>query len=97
MQLSEVNLCVVTDPMKSVTKLGRNSNPNPPPPPLPLPAEAATAVEGLKRKYRETIEDHAQQLQSLQDMQEHILSEVQSLMKLAAQRGAGSGGAGPSS
>jgi len=98
LQLSEVNLCVVTDPMKSVTKLGRNTNPNPPPPPLPLPAEAATAVEGLKRKYKETIEDHAQQLQSLQDMQEHILSEVQSLMKLAAQRGVGggAGSAGPS-
>merc|ERR1711865_436143 len=37
MQLSESNLRVVTDPMKSVTKLGRNTNPNPPPLPLPIP------------------------------------------------------------
>lgn len=95
LQLSEVNLCVVTDPMKSVTKLGRNSQAQgaasggaAPPPSLPMPgSEAQSAMaDGLKRKYRETIEDHAQQLQSIQDMQEHILAEVQSLMQLASKR-----------
>jgi hypothetical protein len=104
LQLSETNLCVVTDPMKSVTKLGRNSQAQgaaaggagvAPPPSLPMPgAEAQSAMaDGMKRKYRETIEDHAQQLQSLQDMQEHILAEVQSLMRLASKRQSTAGSA----
>ena len=52
LQLGEVNLCVVTDPMKSVTKLGRASG-NAMPPPLPiLPNDSGgdAAAQMLKRK-----------------------------------------------
>ena len=107
LQLSEANLCVVTDPMKSVTKLGRNSQANAAAQngsangaggaaptgaaqgvPMPGAGGEQLTVDEVrqKRKYRETIEDHASQLQSLQEMQEHILSEVQSLMRLAQQQ-----------
>ena len=95
MQLSEPNLQVVTDPMKSVTKLGRTSNAgaaaaaaaaaaaNGLPMPPPMPAETQAAVEGLKRKYRDALEDHAVQIQSIGETQSRILGEVQDLMRLA--------------
>jgi hypothetical protein len=97
LQLCESNLCVVTDPMKSVTKLGRTSGasvggaPVPPAtgmavggPPIPMPVGdgGGGAVESLKRKYRDTLEDHASQLQALTHTQEHILQELQSLIGL---------------
>jgi len=89
LQLSETGLCIVTDPMKSVTKLGRaapNSMPPPPPPGLP-PADAADCrSEGLKRKYLETLESHASQLQTLAETQTSIMREIQSLLALAHQR-----------
>jgi hypothetical protein len=99
LQLSEPSLCVVTDPMKSVTKLGRSSGGAPAlPPPVP-PAltggegGAAAAAEGLKRKYHDVLQDHAMQLQTLNDTQAQILSELQALMALAKQRQLASGGA----
>jgi len=85
MQLSETNLCVVTDPMKSVTKLGRASHASSGPSlPLPMDAASAASVESLKRKYRDTLEDHAQQLQSIADTQAAIMQEMGSIMQLAA-------------
>lgn len=85
LQLSETNLCVVTDPMKSVTKLGRASHSSAAPS-LPMPAEPSAAVESVKRKYRETLEEHAQQLQSIADTQAHIMQELGSLLQLAQQQ-----------
>ena len=56
--------------MKSVTKLGRASHASSAPSlPLPMDAASAASVESLKRKYRDTLEDHAQQLQSIADTQ----------------------------
>ena len=46
-------------------------------------ADTAVVVEGLKRKYRETLEEHAVQIQSIGETQERILTEVQDLMRLA--------------
>ena len=43
-------LCVVTDPMKSVTKLGRASAAAAPPMPPPPPMDPAAGYEHLKRK-----------------------------------------------
>lgn len=74
-------LCVVTDPMKSVTKLGRVA---PPPTSLSMPPlEGVNGVEGLKRKYRESLEVQAQQIQHLQDTQEMILGELHAVTSLA--------------
>ena len=91
MQLSEPNLQVVTDPMKSVTKLGRTSNAGASangglPMPPPMPAEAQAAVDGLKRKYREALEEQSMQLQSLAQTQGEILRELQQLVRLAQQQ-----------
>jgi len=92
LQLSETNLSVVTDPMKSVTKLGRASHAAAAAPPLPLPLNGAGVGNGgvggdetLKRKYRDTLEDHATQLQTLQQTQQAILGEMQALTRLVQQ------------
>ena len=72
--------------MKSVTKLGRASNASGALPPPPLPSDEAngnSGVEGLKRKYREALEEQAVQLQSLSQAQADILRELQSLVRLA--------------
>ena len=81
-QLAEAALCVVTDPMKSVTKLGRATTATTGPPPGD---EAGPGVEGLKRKYREALEEQASQLQSLATTQGDILHELQTLVRLAQQ------------
>ena len=90
LQLSESHLTVVTDPMKSVTKLGRASAsaaaaaaaamPSPIPPVLSADNGAS---DSLKRKYREILEEHASQLQTLTEAQGAILEELQGLMKIA--------------
>ena len=93
MTISEAGLCVVTDPMKSVTKLGRASHAAAaavPPPPMPGGGEEGLSgggpqVEGLKRKYREALEEQAQQMQALSATQTDILSELQTLVRLAQQ------------
>lgn len=89
MQLSESGLCIVTDPMKSVTKLGRASGNSMPPPPVPMPADPTDyrQSETLKRKYQDMLESHAAQLQSLSETQSHIMRELQGLVSLAHQRG----------
>jgi len=89
-QMREPGLCVVTDPMKSVTKLGRAA-PNTSqmlPPPLPLPNDPTDyrRDDTLKRKYQDALESHAQQLQTLGETQAHIMRELQSLLSLAHQR-----------
>uniref|UniRef100_A0A7S2CH94 Uncharacterized protein n=1 Tax=Haptolina brevifila TaxID=156173 RepID=A0A7S2CH94_9EUKA len=99
LHLNEPNLCVVTDPMKSVTKLGRAAGGPLPQPTIPPPSDIPQApTDGLKRKHRETLEEHAAQLQSLSDTQDHIMQELQGLIALAHQRMAagdnGSGAAG---
>ena len=91
-QLGETGLCVVTDPMKSVTKLGRASNAAAPMLPSPVATEelgSGAHVEGVKRKYREALEEQAIQLQGLQQTQADILRELQGLVRLAHQRGLG--------
>ena len=96
MQLTEPGLCVVTDPMKSVTKLGRSANAAPLPP-LPMSAEegpSGPVMEGMKRKYREALEEQSTQLQQLQQTQADILLELQGLVTLAGQR-ARAGGSMP--
>eukprot|EP00322_Chrysochromulina_rotalis_P014691 CAMPEP_0115849554 /NCGR_PEP_ID=MMETSP0287-20121206/11510_1 /TAXON_ID=412157 /ORGANISM="Chrysochromulina rotalis, Strain UIO044" /LENGTH=414 /DNA_ID=CAMNT_0003303527 /DNA_START=30 /DNA_END=1275 /DNA_ORIENTATION=+ len=91
-QMSETCLCIVTDPMKSVTKLGRATG-GPAggaiPPLVPMPSDTAADVrqsEGLKRKYQETLESHAAQLQTLTETQSAIIRELQGLLALAHQR-----------
>lgn len=74
----ERQLVVVTDPMKSVTKLGRASNPVP----LPTPVEMGNGFDGLKRKYRETLEAQAQQITALHESQQEILTELASVTAL---------------
>lgn len=86
---TEPLLSVVTDPMKSVTKLGRAANPAMPP--LPPPADT-NGGDGLKRKYRETLEVHAQQIQHLQDTQQMILQELHSIAALAQRAVSHAGG-----
>ena len=88
-----MGLRVVTDPMKSVTKLGRasaNQQPNgnglpPMPPPLTNGGGYGNGhgEEGLKRKYGALIEEQAMQLQTLQATQTEILRELQSLVSIA--------------
>lgn len=96
---SEPALCVVTDPMKSVTKLGRASNG--PAPPLPSPGMSGDAFGGgmdptLKRKYRDTLEVHAQMMQTMADTQQLILHELQSITLLARRAALNArGGDGP--
>jgi len=82
LQALEPQLYVVTDPMKSVTKLGRASAT---PAPLPPPVESVNGVETLKRKYRETLELHALQIQQMQNTQQLILQELRTV-KMLAQR-----------
>lgn len=76
---SEPQLVVVTDPMKSVTKLGRTSNAVP----MPTPVEMANGFDGLKRKYRETLEAHAQQIATLYESQQEVLTELANVTALA--------------
>jgi len=82
---TEPQLCVVTDPMKSVTKLGRATAP--PLPPLPAPTAgldlSGVVDPALKRKYRETLESHQQQMQTLSETQQIIMQELQSVAMLA--------------
>ena len=87
MQLGEPGLCVVTDPMKSVTKLGRASNAAAAPPTPNGMEEGGGGGEGLKRKYREALEEQASQLQTLAATQAEILRELQVLVRLAHQPG----------
>ena len=78
---------VVTDPMKSVTKLGRASgaaNGAAPLPPTP-DADGGAASESLKRKYRETLELHSAQIAQMQETQQLILQEIRSVAALAQQ------------
>lgn len=83
LQRIEPLLSVVTDPMKSVTKLGRASNPPTMPMPPPPPTDAAAAVESLKRKYKDALDAHSQQIQQLQETQKVILHELQTVLALA--------------
>ena len=83
----EPQLVVVTDPMKSVTKLGRASgaaNGAAPLPPTP-DADGGAASESLKRKYRETLELHSAQIAQMQETQQLILQEIRSVAALAQQ------------
>jgi len=93
LHLNEPNLCVVTDPMKSVTKLGRAAAGSLPPQPSVAP-EPSPVSDGLKRKHRETLEEHAAQLQVLSETQDHIKKELEELVTLIQQRTAGGGGGG---
>ena len=84
-------LVVVTDPMKSVTKLGRASGAANGAAPLPPTPDAdGAASESLKRKYRETLELHSAQIAQMQETQQLILQEIRSsrpsLSKRSAQR-----------
>ncbi|KOO30578.1 hypothetical protein Ctob_010497 [Chrysochromulina tobinii] len=89
LQLNEGGLCIVTDPMKSVTKLGRATGsalmPPPPPPPLNDPSDYRQN-DALKRKYADILESQAEQLRTLTETQQHIQRELQSLLALAHQR-----------
>lgn len=75
---SEPELCVVTDPMKSVTKLGRSAAT---PAPQLLPSGGgdllAGAPESVKRKCREILESHSQALQNISETQHVIRNELQ--------------------
>jgi len=59
------------------------------PPPMPPLGGAGAAdvgnggAESLKRKYRETLDVHAQLLQNMADTQQLILHELQSVTMLA--------------
>jgi len=67
--------------MKSVTKLGRTGGP------IPVLTNGDTGSappDGNKRKYREMLEVHAEQLANLQETQQFVLKELHSLSKLAA-------------
>lgn len=78
---SEPSLCVVTDPMKSVTKLGRASAP--PLPLLPNPsADNNLAADALKRRYRDSLDAHTQFIDHLMGSQQSILAELRSLYSL---------------
>lgn len=89
-QLGEPNLCVVTDPMKSVTKLGRSSASSTIPTPMPAPGGDVPAngepSDGLKRKYGELLAEHSSQLSALEQSQAHIMSELKALSQLLQQR-----------
>lgn len=91
--LNERGLEVVTEPMKSVTKLGRATASSLPPPCPPNPADGASALDpALKRKYRDTLEEHASQMRSLYATQAAILQELGSLAAIARQRTAPTNG-----
>ena len=53
---------------------------------MPPSTDGAGNVEVLKRKYRDTLEEHAMQLETLHEEQAHIVSELTSLFELAKQR-----------
>lgn len=78
---AEPGLCVMTDPMKSVTKLGRAnamaSLPSMPPPALGVSDFLAGVSDSQKRKYKETLDTHSQMMQSLADTQDMIQRELQ--------------------
>ncbi|KAL1528953.1 hypothetical protein AB1Y20_010275 [Prymnesium parvum] len=78
----EPMLCVVTDPMKSVTKLGR-ANPTP----QLLPPAGGDSLAGvpdhLKRKYREALEEHSNMLGNICETQQMILRELTSVHSIA--------------
>jgi len=79
---SEPSLNVVTDPMKSVTKLGRTM-PAPPPPP-PAAAEVnQVAVDAIRRKFHDTLEVHAQQISQIMETQHLLLQELEAVSSLA--------------
>jgi len=80
-------LCVVTDPMKSVTKLGRASAAAAPPMLPPPLVDHAAGYETLKRKYRDTLEMHAQQITQMQETQQLILQELHNVTTLLQRRG----------
>ena len=80
-------LCVVTDPMKSVTKLGRASAAAAPLMPPPPPLDPAAGYETLKRKYRDTLEMHAQQIGQMQETQQLILQELHQVTTLLRAQG----------
>lgn len=82
-------LCVVTDPMKSVTKLGRASAAAAPLMPPPPPLDPAAGYETLKRKYRDTLEMHAQQIGQMQETQQLILQELHQVTTLLRAQGGG--------
>lgn len=95
---SEPALCVVTDPMKSVTKLGRTSAT--PATPLPTSGSGGEGMggvsESLKRKHRDTLDVHAQMLQTMVDTQQLIMHELRSVTLLARRAAVNvRGGAGP--
>lgn len=78
----EPQLIVVTDPMKSVTKLGRASVSSVPPIPTPVESQAASGPESLKRKYRENLDYHSQQIRELQETQQMIKQQLSSILDL---------------
>lgn len=92
LERSEPLLTCVTDPMKSVTKLGRygraSSSSSAPDAPAPTPPSASD-LNSLKRKYREALETHGQQIEQLQATQQTILTELQSVARLVAQSAGG--------
>ena len=75
---SEPALCVVTDPMKSVTKLGRATNPPPAAVPPPTGGGSLSDMDvTLKRKYQATLDVHSQMIQTMTDTQQMIMRELQ--------------------
>jgi len=80
-------LCVVTDPMKSVTKLGRASTASSTPLAPPPPMDPTNGYETLKRKYSQTLEVHAQQIHQMQETQQLILQELHHVTGLLRTRG----------
>lgn len=80
----EPALCVVTDPMKSVTKLGRTGATAPAHVQSNASADSISGYsEASKRKHKEMLESHAQMMQKIADMQQRIVHEMHSVSVLA--------------
>uniref|UniRef100_A0A7S4B0T9 Uncharacterized protein n=1 Tax=Chrysotila carterae TaxID=13221 RepID=A0A7S4B0T9_CHRCT len=83
---AEPQLTVVTNPMKSVTKLGRASvagNGSAPQLSQIAPSAEPNGAEPLKRKYRDLLEQQSAQIAALQNAQQTILRELQGVTALA--------------
>jgi len=53
----------------------------------PPPVDHAAGYETLKRKYRETLEMHAQQISQMQETQQLILQELHHVTALLRRQG----------
>jgi hypothetical protein len=85
--LQEPHLIVVTQPMKSVTKLGRatpGSAQSGPAPAALGEANGGAHPDSMKRKYRDVLEEHAAQLRAITDTQATIMGELHAVAELAA-------------